>query len=73
MPYYTPWVFICKNNENPNKCSTIQSQSNHTTNPITFQSRNPVIGALGVLNAGAAGNAALAQATPARLAGHTDP
>ena len=41
--------------------------------PITFQSRNPVIGALGVLNAGAAGDAALAQATPARLAGHTDP
>ena len=32
-----------------------------------------MIGALGVLNAGAAGNAALAQATPARLAGHTDP
>ena len=58
MPYYPPLVFTCKNNENPNKCSTIQSQSNHTTNPITFQSRNPVIGALGVPNAGAAGNAA---------------
>ena len=73
MPYYPPWVFTCKSHADPNKCSTIQSQSNHTTNPITFQSRNPVIGALGVLNAGAAGNAALAQATPARLAGHTDP
>ena len=73
MPDYPPLVFTCKNNENLNKCSTIQSQSNHTTNPITFQSRNPVIGALGVLNAGAAGNTALAQATPARLAGHTDP
>ena len=48
---------------------TIQSHMN----PITFQSRNPVIGALGVPNAGAAGNAALAQATPARLAGRTDP
>ena len=58
MPYYPAWVFTCKSHENPNKCSTIQSQSNHTTNPITFQSRNPAIGALGVPNAGAAGNAA---------------
>ena len=73
MQYYPPLVFTCKNHKNQKKCSAIQSQSNHTTNPITFQSRNPVIGALGVLNAGAAGNAALAQATPARLAGHTDP
>ena len=58
MPYYPPWVFLCENHENQYKCNTIQSQSNHTTNPITFQSRNPVIGALGVPNAGAAGNAA---------------
>ena len=58
MPYYPPLVFTCKNNENQYKCNTIQSQPNHTTNPITFQSRNPVIGALGVPNAGAAGNAA---------------
>ena len=72
MPNY-PLGIHMQNTTNQKDCGTIQSQSNHTTNPITFQSRNPVIGALGVLNAGAAGNAALAQATPARLAGHTDP
>ena len=49
----------------------ITIQSHYESNHIPFT--ESCDWALGVLNAGAAGNAALAQATPARLAGHTDP